>query len=94
MELLPLFRRCGTGPTEGTMRRIQPIGRQDWLRGQDFNTGLRFQRFTASKPQGMLHDLRISFLLSAFGVKTLDNSKVHTNGLDCKLQYTASATYG
>lgn len=31
MELLPLFRRCGTGPTEGVMRRIQPLGRQDWL---------------------------------------------------------------
>ena len=31
MELLPLFRRCGTGPTEGVMRRIQPMGRQDWL---------------------------------------------------------------
>lgn len=31
MELLPLFRRCGTGPTEGIMRRIQPMNRQDWL---------------------------------------------------------------
>ena len=31
MELLPLFRRCGTGPTEGVMRRIQPIDREDWL---------------------------------------------------------------
>ena len=31
MELMPLFRRCGTGPTEGIMRRIQPAGRQDWL---------------------------------------------------------------
>ena len=31
MELLPLFRRCGTGPTEGVMRRIQPMGRLDWL---------------------------------------------------------------
>jgi len=31
MDLLPLFRRCGTGPTEGVMRRIQPVGRQDWL---------------------------------------------------------------
>lgn len=31
MELLPLFRRCGTGPTEGVMRRIQPVVRQDWL---------------------------------------------------------------
>lgn len=31
MELLPLFRRSGTGPTEGVMRRIQSIGRQDWL---------------------------------------------------------------
>lgn len=31
MELLPLFRRCGTGPTEGIMRRIQPADRSDWL---------------------------------------------------------------
>ena len=31
MELLPLFRRCGTGPSEGQMRRIQPLNRQDWL---------------------------------------------------------------
>ncbi len=31
MELLPLFRRCGTGPSEGVMRRIQPLGRQDWM---------------------------------------------------------------
>ena len=27
MELMPLFRRCGTGPSEGIMRRIQPAGR-------------------------------------------------------------------
>lgn len=31
MELLPLFRRCGSGPTEGIIRRIQPLNRQDWL---------------------------------------------------------------
>lgn len=31
MELMPLFRRCGTGPSEGIMRRIQPAGRHDWL---------------------------------------------------------------
>jgi hypothetical protein len=31
MELMPLFRRSGTGPSEGIMRRIQPSGRQDWL---------------------------------------------------------------
>jgi hypothetical protein len=31
MELMPLFRRSGTGPSEGVMRRIQPSGRQDWL---------------------------------------------------------------
>ena len=31
MELLPLFRRCGTGPTEGVMRRVQPLDRQSWL---------------------------------------------------------------
>jgi hypothetical protein len=31
MELMPLFRRCGTGPSEGIMRRSQPAGRHDWL---------------------------------------------------------------
>ncbi len=31
MELMPLFRRCGSGPTEAVMRRIQPLNRQDWL---------------------------------------------------------------
>jgi hypothetical protein len=31
MELMPLFRRCGTGPSEAIMQRIQPAGRQDWL---------------------------------------------------------------
>ncbi|WP_323034888.1 hypothetical protein [Pararhodobacter sp.] len=31
MELLPLFRRCGTGPTEGNIRRIQPAGQDHWL---------------------------------------------------------------
>lgn len=40
MELLPLFRRCGTGPTEGVMRRIQPLDRQDWLLITDPAAGL------------------------------------------------------
>lgn len=31
MELLPLFRRWGTGPTEGVVRRIQVLDRPDWL---------------------------------------------------------------
>ena len=31
MELLPLFRRSGSGPVEGIIRRIQPLTRQDWL---------------------------------------------------------------
>ncbi|MBD9529152.1 hypothetical protein [Paracoccus sp. PAR01] len=35
MELLPLFRRCGTGPTEGSVRRIQLPGRSDWLQITD-----------------------------------------------------------
>lgn len=35
MELLPLFRRCGTGPTEGAVRRIQVPGRQEWLQITD-----------------------------------------------------------
>jgi len=40
MELLPLFRRCGTGPTEGVMHRIQPIGREDWLLITDPASGI------------------------------------------------------
>ncbi|MBJ6372730.1 hypothetical protein [Sedimentitalea arenosa] len=31
MELLPLFRRCGTGPSEAIMRRIQPLAGHDWM---------------------------------------------------------------
>jgi hypothetical protein len=31
MELLPLFRRCGTGPSEAIMRRIQPMIGHDWM---------------------------------------------------------------
>lgn len=31
MDLLTLFRRCGSGPTEGAIRRVQPHGRTDWL---------------------------------------------------------------
>lgn len=31
MDLLPLFRRCGTGPTEGIVRRILPLEKSDWL---------------------------------------------------------------
>jgi hypothetical protein len=31
MELLPLFRRCGSGPSCGMARRIRPVGRKDWL---------------------------------------------------------------
>ncbi|MCG6560731.1 hypothetical protein MB818_21210 [Ruegeria sp. 1NDH52C] len=30
MDILPLFRRCGTGPTEGVMRRIMPTGASEW----------------------------------------------------------------
>ena len=40
MELMPLFRRCGTGPSEGIMRRIQPAGRQDWLLITDPASGI------------------------------------------------------
>ncbi len=40
MELLPLFRRSGTGPAEGKLRRIQPVGRQDWLLVTDPATGI------------------------------------------------------
>ena len=31
MDLLPLFRRSGTGPVEGVVRRIMPPGHTDWL---------------------------------------------------------------
>lgn len=31
MELQPLFRRCGTGPVEGVVRRIMPPDCTDWL---------------------------------------------------------------
>ena len=40
MELLPLFRRCGTGPTEGMMRRIRPLDRLAWLLITDPSGGL------------------------------------------------------
>lgn len=30
MDLLPMFRRCGTGPAEGNVRRIQQLVRADW----------------------------------------------------------------
>lgn len=31
MDLLPLFRRCGSGPTQWLIRRVQPAGHDDWL---------------------------------------------------------------
>lgn len=31
MDLLPLFRRSGTGPADGVVRRIMPPGHTDWL---------------------------------------------------------------
>lgn len=31
MDLLPLFRRCGSGPTQWLIHRVQPIGRDEWL---------------------------------------------------------------
>ena len=31
MDLLPLFRRCGSGPSRWLIRRVQPVGREDWL---------------------------------------------------------------
>lgn len=31
MDLQPLFRRCGTGPVEGMVRRIMPTDCTDWL---------------------------------------------------------------
>ena len=31
MDLLPLFRRSGSGPAEGVVRRIMPPGHTDWL---------------------------------------------------------------
>ena len=40
MELLPLFRRCGTGPNESLVRRVQPLGRADWLLITDPKSGI------------------------------------------------------
>lgn len=31
MDLLPMFRRCGTGPQKGEVRRVLPPGGSDWL---------------------------------------------------------------
>ena len=31
MEVLPLFRRCGTGPAVGTVRRIMALDSTEWL---------------------------------------------------------------
>lgn len=30
-DILPMFRRCGTGPQEAHLRRIQPLEANDWL---------------------------------------------------------------
>ena len=30
-DVLPMFRRCGTGPQEAPLRRIQPLEADDWL---------------------------------------------------------------
>lgn len=30
-DILPMFRRCGTGPHEAPLRRIQPFDADDWL---------------------------------------------------------------
>lgn len=30
-DILPMFRRCGTGPQEAPLRRIQPLEADDWL---------------------------------------------------------------
>jgi hypothetical protein len=31
MDLLPLFRRCGSGPTQWLIGRVQPAGRDEWV---------------------------------------------------------------
>ena len=31
MDLLPLFRRCGSGPTEWRTQRVKPMDRDEWL---------------------------------------------------------------
>jgi hypothetical protein len=31
MEILPMFRRCGTGPLTARIQRIRPFGEEDWL---------------------------------------------------------------
>jgi hypothetical protein len=30
-DILPMFRRCGTGPQEAHLQRIQPEGSESWL---------------------------------------------------------------
>ena len=31
MDILPVFRRCGTGPQSAVLRRIRPINEDEWL---------------------------------------------------------------
>lgn len=31
MDILPIFRRCGTGPQSAHLQRIRPLEEQDWL---------------------------------------------------------------
>jgi len=31
MEILPMFRRCGTGPLSARIQRVRPLGEEDWL---------------------------------------------------------------
>lgn len=31
MDLLPLFRRCGSGPTQWRTRRVKPVDRDEWM---------------------------------------------------------------
>lgn len=40
MDLLPLFRRCGSGPTRWLIRRVQPVGRDEWVHITDPDGGI------------------------------------------------------
>jgi hypothetical protein len=43
-DILPMFRRCGTGPQEANLQRIKPLEATDWL--------YICQRQSKSEPKG------------------------------------------
>lgn len=43
-DILPLFRRCGTGPQKGTVRRVRAPGSEEWKHIAPQDKGLRITR--------------------------------------------------